>query len=166
MRNRNNLARNEIQDQDQDGLPDFRTVADFDGNFSDLQVFSQFKYRFSEKLNLHFGLHSRYFSLNKNQSLEPRGGISWSPSAIHRFSASFGKQTQTQQLPLLFYTSYNANTQRYNASNLTLDNSRSFHYIIAHNWNFHSNWTLKTELYYQQALDKIAVEATSAAIHH
>ena len=158
VRNRNNLARNEIQDQDQDGLPDFRTVADFDGNFRDLQVFSQFKYRFSEQLNLHFGLHSRYFSLNKNQSLEPRGGISWSPNEIHRFSASFGKHTQTQQLPLLFYTNYNANTQRYNASNLGLDNSRSFHYIIAHNWNFHSNWTLKTELYYQ-ALDKIAVEA-------
>ena len=157
--NRDNLSPNEIQDEDQDGLPDFRTVANFNGNYREVQLYSQLKYRFSAQWNLHFGLHSRYFSLNENQSLEPRGGISWAPSAAHRLSASFGKQTQTQQLPLLFYNSYVPSTQSYEASNLGLDNSRSFHYIFAHDWNLHPNWSLKTELYYQ-ALDKIAVEAT------
>lgn len=73
-----------------------------------------------------------------------------------------GKQTQTQQLPLLFYTSYVPSTQSYEASNLGLDNSRSFHYIFAHDWNLHPNWSLKTELYYQ-ALDRIAVEVTPSA---
>ena len=157
--NRDNLSPNEIQDEDQDGLPDFRTVANFNGNYREVQLYSQLKYRFSAQWNLHFGLHSRYFSLNENQSLEPRGGISWAPSAAHRLSASFGKQTQTQQLPLLFYTSYVPSNQSYEASNLGLDNSRSFHYIFAHDWNLHPNWSLKTELYYQ-ALDRIAVEAT------
>ena len=157
--NRDNLSPNDIQDEDQDGLPDFRTVANFNGHYRELQLYSQLKFRFSTQWNLHLGLHSRYFSLNENQSLEPRGGISWAPNAVHRLSASFGKQTQTQQLPLLFYTSYVPSTQRYIASNLGLDNSRSFHYIFAHDWNLHPNWSLKTEIYYQ-ALDRIAVEAS------
>ncbi len=159
IQNRDNLDPSEIQDLDGDGLPDFRTTADFDGSYQELQLYSQFKYRFSEQWNLHFGLHSRYFSLNKNQSFEPRGGISWTPNDMHRLSASFGKQTQTQQLPLLFYTSYNSNTNSYEATNLDLDNSRSFHYILAHRWNFSPQWSLQTEVYLQQ-LDKIAVENT------
>ena len=55
-----------------------------------------------------------------------------------------------------------SSNQSYEASNLGLDNSRSFHYIFAHDWNLHPNWSLKTELYYQ-ALDKIAVEAIPSA---
>ena len=158
IQNRDNLDTDEIQDFDQDGLPDFRTVADYDGTYQQLQLYSQFKYRFSEKWNVHFGLHSQYFSLNKNQTLEPCGGITWRPSNKHELSASFGKQTQTQQLPLLFYNSYDPNTQTNRASNLDLDNSKSYHYILAHQWNFHPTWTLKTEAYYQ-GLEAIAVEA-------
>ena len=45
MSNRDNLSPNEIQDEDQDGLPDFRTVANFNGNYREVQH-SQLKYRF------------------------------------------------------------------------------------------------------------------------
>ena len=158
IQNRDNLQPDEIQDLDGDGLADFRTVADFDGSYQQLQLYGQMKYRFSEQWNLHLGLHSQYFSLNQNQTFEPRGGISWTPNQRHRLSASFGKQTQVQQLPLLFYTSYNPVTDSYNASNLDLDNSKSFHYIFAHRWNLHPNWTLQTEVYLQELQD-IAVEA-------
>ena len=54
--NRDNLSPNEIQDEDQDGLPDFRTVANFNGNYREVQLYSQLKYRFSAQWNLHFGL--------------------------------------------------------------------------------------------------------------
>ena len=156
--NRDNLEPDEITDVDQDGLPDFRTIADFDGSYQQLQLYGQMKYRFSEQWDLHLGLHSQYFSLNKNQTFEPRGGISWSPNDTHRLSASFGKQTQTQQLPILFFTSYNRDADSYTASNLDLDNSSSYHYILAHKWNIHPQWVFQTELYYQ-ALEDIAVEA-------
>ena len=156
--NRDNLEPDEITDIDQDGLPDFRTIADFDGSYQQLQLYGQMKYRFSEQWDLHLGLHSQYFSLNKNQTFEPRGGISWSPNDTHRLSASFGKQTQTQQLPILFFTSYNRDADSYTASNLDLDNSSSYHYILAHKWNIHPQWAFQTELYYQ-ALEDIAVEA-------
>lgn len=158
IHNRDNLQPGNIQDQNGDGLPDFRPVADFDGNFQQFQIYGQMKYRFSEDWDIHLGLHSQYFSLNKNQTFEPRGGVSWTPSDRHRWSVSFGKQTQVQQLPLLFHSSIDDTTGTYAATNLDLDNSSSFHYIIAHRWNLRPNWTLQTEVYWQNLQD-IAVEA-------
>ena len=162
IQNRDNLEPSAIQDLDRDGFPDFRIRADFNDTFHQFQLYGQFRYRFSEQWNLHFGLQSQYFSLNKNQTIEPRGGISWSPNLQHRLSASFGKQTQTQQLPLLFFTSYNEDTTTYEATNINLDNSISYHYILAHRWNMHPNWSIKTEVYFQQLKD-VAVEAHSSS---
>ena len=157
IKSRDNLEPSQIRDEDNDGLPDFIVAADFDGTYQKAQVYAQAKYRFSEQWDIHFGLHSQYFSLNKNQTFEPRGGVTWQPQTQHKFSFSFGKQTQTQPLPILFHTTRQPDGD-YLASNLTLDNSQSFHYIFSHDWNFHPNWSLKTEAYYQE-LSNVAVEA-------
>lgn len=158
IKNRDNLEPSEIRDDDNDGLPDFIQVSDYDDNFFQLQSFAQGKYRFSEKWSLNLGLHSQYFSLNKNATFEPRGGIQWNINPNNEISFAFGKQTQTQQLPILFYNTYNPTTNEYKSENLDLDNSKSIHYILAYNKTINQNWTLKSELFYQDLVD-IAVEA-------
>ena len=158
IQNRDNLAPSDTRDENNDGLPDFLLTADYDDTYEKIQVYTQAKYRFSEKWSLHFGLNSQYFSLNKNQSFEPRGGLTFKPVDQHQLSFSFGKQTQVQPLPILFHTSFQPNNGSYLANNLELDNSKSFHYILSHQWNFLPNWSLKTEAYFQELKD-VAVEA-------
>ena len=156
--NRDNLKPSEIRDEDNDGLPDFLRVTDYDDRFQKVQLYGQAKYRFSEKWSLHFGIHSNYFSLNKNQTFEPRGGLSWKPNPKHQLSFSFGKHSQSQPLPVLLYNTYYPENNTYQANNLTLDNNQSLHYVFGYQWAIHPNWSLKTELFYQN-LDKVAVEA-------
>lgn len=158
IKNRDNLEPDQIKDRDGDGLPDFVQVADFNDGYFQLQAHAQAKYRFSEKWDLRFGLHSQYFSLNKNKSFEPRAGLRWKMHPNHEMGVSFSKQSQSQQLPTLFYNDYDPITNTYKSDNLNLDNSKSYHYIWSYDWYINQNWTFKTELYYQD-LSNIAVES-------
>ena len=75
------------------------------------------------------------------------------PNNQHNLGLSYGKQTQTQQLPILFHNYLNKETNEYSTTNLDLGNTKSYHYIFSYSWNFSPKWVLSTELYFQQLRD-------------
>ena len=131
----------------------YTIAANYDSPYQQYQYYLQGKYRFSEQWNASFGVHSQYFSLNQAKTFEPRLGLSWAPNNRHNLGFSYGMQTQTQQLPILFHNYLNKETNEYSTTNLDLGNTKSYHYIFSHSWNFSPKWVLNTELYYQQLRD-------------
>ena len=75
------------------------------------------------------------------------------PNNQYNLGLSYGKQTQTQQLPILFHNYLNKETNEYSTTNLDLGNTKSYHYIFSYSWNFSPKWVLSTELYFQQLRD-------------
>ncbi|MEC8637510.1 MAG: TonB-dependent receptor [Bacteroidota bacterium] len=150
---RDDLATEQVTSIDNDGLAEYTIAANYDNPYQQYQYYLQGKYRFSEQWNVSVGVHSQYFSLNQAQTFEPRLGLSWMPNNQHNLGLSYGKQTQTQQLPILFHNYLNKETNEYSTTNLDLGNTKSYHYIFSYSWNFSPKWALSTELYFQQLRD-------------
>ena len=157
IQNRDNLSQDQIMDNDGDGLPDFLLVSDFNGGMTQVQLYGQTRYRWSEKVRLTAGVHSQYFSLNRQATFEPRGGIVWQWHPQHNLGFSVGLQTQTQQLPVLFYSTYSPTNGTYSQDNLTLKNTQSTHYIVSYGWQLGPHWSLKAEAYWQQ-ISRVPIE--------
>ena len=125
-----------------------RVVFDNVGTANAMQAYSQWKYRLNEKVDINAGLHYSYFQLNKNQTLEPRLGMSWQVTPKQSFSAGFGLHSRME--PLSFYlTQVKDNMGNYVEANRNLGLSKAFHNVIGYDCNFSDNLHLKIEAYYQ-----------------
>ncbi len=114
------------------------------------QIYVQAKHRFTNNLSGNLGIHSTYFSLNKDFLVEPRLGVEWRAAPKHTFSLGVGMHSRI--LPVKQYFTHIANKQ----PNKNLESTSAIHYVLGYDWRIIKNGHFKVELYYQD-LNNIAI---------
>lgn len=130
----------------------FDILTDYDGTTYLLQPYAQWKYKITEALTLNAGIHYQYLFLNNTNSLEPRLGFKWKVSSNKTISIGFGKHSQL--LPVTaYFNQVPLPDGSYHRPNEHLNFIRSYHYVVAYDWNISENLRLKSEIYFQNITD-------------
>lgn len=119
-----------------------------------LQLYSQSKLIVSPRLSLNMGVHSSYFLLNKNHSIEPRVGLKYDFNDKHNLALAYGIHSRIERLPVYFVNDNG------DIPNKNLDLLTSSHYVLAYNVKLNQNLLLCIEPYYQH-LSNIPVSPNS-----
>ncbi len=130
-------------------------VTDEKGKFNLFRAYAQYQHNISSKLSVTGGVFGMYMTLNDKYSVEPRGGIRFTPSKGHTFAFSGGLYSQMQ--PRSFYFIQTPTENGFEYTNKNLDFSRSAQLDLFYDWAFAPNWHTKIEMYYQH-LYKIPVK--------
>lgn len=115
------------------------------GKTGTLDAFAQWQYRVSERLTLNTGVHSLYFMLNGQQSLEPRSSVKYAFSERNSLSFGYGLHAQIQPLGIYFASDEMSGSR----SNRDLELSKAHHFVLSYDQMLPGNLHLKTEAYYQ-----------------
>jgi len=130
----------------------FVVSTDVSEEFNLFQLYTQFKHKFTNNLELYLGLHSQYLDMNDTYSLEPRMGFSWSLNEKNSFKIGYGLHSQTQ-LRIIYYTQTQLDNGNIVFTNKNLDFSKSHQLILGFDHLFSDNLRLKVETYYQHLYD-------------
>lgn len=123
-------------------------LTDDEGSAFIVQPFAQWQYKISPKITLNAGVHHQLFSLNNDQSFEPRLGLSYNFHPRHRIALGYGKHSQVAPMRIYFKQVPTLNGSLENP-NQDVEMTRAHHYIISYNFKLRPKMQLKTELYYQ-----------------
>lgn len=148
-------TRNQQGDLDGDGLPDFNRIYDTNGSYQIIQPYGQVQYRINDRFTLNGGLHSQYFSVNKEFVVEPRASLTYNFRTRQSLSFGYGMHHQNVAAPIMFQKE-NINGSLY-ANNENLDMIRSQHFVMSYDVKLAEKWRGKAEAYYQY-IDRAAVE--------
>jgi len=137
-------------------LPDESTVLEtfFTGNgkMDFYQFYAQSKYKFTDKLNMNFGVHYSHIGLNNKFSIEPRYAVSYKLGKGMELSFASGLHSKMEHMSL--YTlkgQYEGLGEIKEKRDLGL--TKSWHNVIAFDKVFSSKLRIKTEAYYQYLYD-------------
>lgn len=142
-----NLYAHGKDDEDQ-----FRTFLDNKDNADVWQAYGQWKYKFHENWVLNAGVHSMYFQLNDNYSIEPRLGVQWKFTEGQSLSFGAGVHSRLEDMSI-----YMGREQQedgtYIQHNRDLELTKAIHYVVGYDRMLNEHLHLKTELYYQYLYD-------------
>ncbi len=119
-----------------------------DGRTSRAQAYIQWKYRINKKLDMNAGVHTLYLALNNDYSVEPRLGFSYKLNDKNRFNLAVGLHSKVEPISIYMAQQQDENGQYY-LPNEDLKMTKAFHVVAGHTWNFASNFSLRSEVYYQ-----------------
>ncbi len=148
--------RDDRPDSDGDGIPDFVTVRDFDGNLNLFQTFVQSQYYLTPKLILNAGIHAQYLEFNDDWAVEPRLALNWKFAPNQTLSIAYGLHNQTQPAPIYFF-SEEVEQGTFSNTNKDLAFTRSNHFVLAYDLLPSQAWRIKAEAYYQ-SIDRAPVD--------
>ncbi len=140
----------------------FTHTIDIAGDAQLIQMFGEWKHRFSNKLSFVGGLHSQYSKLGDDHSLEPRLSIKWDINQKHSVSLGGGLYSKMQPR-FIYYKEELLDTVNniYHRPNENLKMTRSKQVVVGYDYLFAKNHRLKLEGYYQY-LDKVPVQEDSS----
>lgn len=127
-----------------------------DGNSQLFQSFINWKYRISSKLDLVTGIHTSYFELNEDYSIEPRLGLKYQFLSTQSLSFGFGVHSKLESLSTYFVQLQDQANMAY-TPNTDLKMSKARHYVLGYNNQLNRHLHFKLETYYQDLYD-LAVE--------
>lgn len=116
------------------------------------QAFTQSKFNITDRLQLNVGLHFLYFDLNKQYSVEPRGGISYQLSRKSILSLAYGLHGRVEDLSYYFAEEKSID----GASKLLNENLKllkSHQTVLRYAHMFNSNLKFTAEAYLQYLVD-------------
>lgn len=119
-----------------------------DGRTSRTQAYIQWKYRINEKLDMNTGVHALYLALNNDYSIEPRLGFSYKLNDKNRFNLAVGLHSRVEPISI-YMAQQELEDGTYFLPNEDLKMTRAVHAVAGHTWNFASNFSLRSEVYYQ-----------------
>jgi hypothetical protein len=128
-----------------------KTIVDKKGQTSLAETYLQWKYRFTENMELNSGLHALYFLFNKHYSLEPRIGLKWQFSKRYSFNYGFGIHSRIE--PISCYVADVPSVDTIAELNKNVNFTRAVHNVIGYDLSVSSNLRLKAEAYYQYLFD-------------
>lgn len=128
-----------------------------------LQAYIQWKFRITETMELNTGLHSMYFSLNNDYSIEPRLGWKWNFTENQSLSAGIGLHTRTENITAYFAEVKNEKGEL-GEFNRDLTFTKSLHNVIGYDWSINKNLRLKLEAYYQHIYDVPVVDTLNSTM--
>ncbi len=126
-------------------------------NLTMYQAFTQWQHKFNNDFTTYAGIHTQYFNLNKEISVEPRLGLEWKFSTRQSINLGYGNHSQTQPKTVYYQETYDPVTNTSFTTNENLKFTKSNHFILGHNYLITRNFRIKTEAYYQQ-LYKVPVK--------
>ncbi len=122
--------------------------ANDDGWASRWQFFHQSKYKFSDMFHLNAGVHSQYFVLNDQVTLEPRAALTWNVNYNNSFSIGYGNHSQLEDMKI-----YQLIDETGENPNRDLKLARAHHMVLSYDWAINDNMRLKVEPYFQYLYD-------------
>lgn len=112
-----------------------------------LQSYVQWKYKWSEDLEMNSGIHFQYSALNHQFSIEPRFALHGNLDRKQSWSAAAGWHSQLQPYYIYFYKTFLPDGT-YDEKNRKLGFSKSFHSTLGYERTLSSSTRLKLETYY------------------
>lgn len=92
------------------------------------------------------GVNARYFTLNRNWSVEPRIAVKWQPNARHALAFAYGLHSRRERLDYYFIEQ---EVEGKTESNRYLDFSKAHHLGFTYDWNITPSLHLRVEPYFQ-----------------
>ena len=115
-----------------------------EGNSNVFQLYSQSKIKLSSLLTLNAGIHSQYFILNKEISIEPRLALNYTLNEKSSLALAYGLHSKIESLPLYFIKDDFGNEV-----NKELELMKSNHFVVSYNLMISKNVKISIEPYYQ-----------------
>lgn len=122
------------------------------GTTSDLSAFANLQYKPSDKFETNLGLAFHRFELTKSQQVEPRVSMQYKINELNSINFAFGLHSQSHPLLYYFYRYPNPNGT-WSQTNKNIDMMKSLHYILGYDLSPAENWSVKTNVYYQDQFD-------------
>ncbi|MCE7996102.1 MAG: TonB-dependent receptor [Roseivirga sp.] len=132
---------------------DLKTLVEEDGSTYRFQTFAQAKFRINNSWEANLGVHSQYFRLNRQTTLEPRASIKYNMDPYKSISFGYGNHSQMEDPKIYFIQDGNGN-----AVNEDLEMARAHHFVLSYDWALNDNVRFKVEPYFQ-SLYNVPVEA-------
>lgn len=126
----------------------FINLTNFQGALYTLKPYTQFQYKYSEKLSTVIGLSSIYFPFNKTLSLEPRLGLTYRPTEKSSFALGYGLHSKIAPFRAYFLQEEIA-PNVFQTTNDNLGFSKAHHFVLAYDRTINNYTRLKIEAYYQ-----------------
>ncbi|MEN8122849.1 MAG: TonB-dependent receptor, partial [Bacteroidota bacterium] len=111
------------------------------------QAYTQSKYDISSKLLVNIGVHTQYFMLNKEYSIEPRLGLKYKINQKNILSFGYGNHSQLEPLKVYMYQTESLDETVLPNEGLAF--SKAHHFVIGYDYFITSNLRIKIEPYYQ-----------------
>lgn len=108
-----------------------------------LKTFGEWRYTINDALTIVSGIHSLYYNMSEEITIEPRFSAKYQLSNSISLNAGTGLYSQIQSRQVLFYQKDGANI------NDNLGMTKSWQNVIGFDWLLSASLRLKTELYYQ-----------------
>lgn len=125
----------------------YALLANSTGNTPLVEAFAQFKYNLTPSLLANVGVHTEYFGINKELSIEPRIALQWNINDAHSLSLGYGKHSRPESLDVYLLNVGGEQANR----NLKL--SKAHHFVLGYDWLLTPHLRLKAEAYYQHLYD-------------
>ncbi len=122
--------------------------AEYRNHTSQWQLYSAYNYSVSDHLKFSTGIHYLRYQMNGSQALEPRFGLSWSPSSTDQFNLGYGLHSNLQPLYIYFLQEADANGNPVQINRNT-GLTRSHHLVAGWGHTLGEGMKFKTEVYYQ-----------------
>lgn len=130
------------------------------GHTSLIQSYFQWRYRAARSLSFNSGIHTSWFALSNDLSIEPRLGAEWNMNS--KQSITFGAGLHSRIEPLILYFAKTTLPDGTKASNnKDLDLTKAAHLVLGYNRRLTNYTKLKIEAYYQHLFDAPVVNDPS-----
>ena len=129
-----------------------------DGQAGYYQYYAQWKYRASERFTITPGLHTAYFSLNKQVVLEPRLALKYKLRPRTDIRSGLGIHSLTESLVTYLGDKTKSELDK---PNMDLKLMRAAHFVLGVDQRIFTDFTFTVEAYYQYLYDIPIKEDTS-----
>ena len=140
--------------------PTPRTLRDADGGTALVQLYGQWKHRFSDRLTLNAGVSALRLALNSSAAVEPRLGLQYQATPGSTLSLAYGLHSALQPL-LTYFTQTRGANGTYARTNQNLGFTRSHHLVLGYDRQLSDNVRLRLEGYHQWIFDAPVDRASS-----
>ncbi|GAA5521140.1 TonB-dependent receptor [Aliifodinibius salicampi] len=130
-----------------DDQPPLSTYIDGVGNSQLIQAFTQSRLNLSPDITLQTGLHSQWFTLNDEITIEPRAGVEWQLTDKSSLNMGYGLHSQLEDLRIYFVQ------PDAGYPNKSLKMAKAHHFVLGYDLKFNQNTRLKVEAYNQELYD-------------
>ncbi|MCV9385076.1 TonB-dependent receptor plug domain-containing protein [Reichenbachiella ulvae] len=116
------------------------------------QLYFQARYKFTNDISMTYGLHYSHFALSRDNSLEPRLGLSVALNHNQKVSIGAGLHSRHENLPVYFVK---ATDDLGNVSypNGDLELTKAVHFVASYEKKFWEDFSFKAEGYFQYIMN-------------